>query len=179
MVVAPSAGRFVSRRQRAVGRFLLRLLPYLSLIALALSSGLRATAQAVPFAPGAFQSLYTAVDSRGFSTHMPPQFVAPLGMHVKDALPCRTVMGGDGRSIFSFQYHSHQYLIVRLTSGTDRWQYLVNDAGNLIVALHATAPGGSHTVSWHSLTPSDAQPLVTAEEGFWVRWAIDWPLVPR
>lgn len=127
-----SAGRFVCRRQRALRRSRLRLFSFLPMIALALASDVRVAAQATPFTPGFFQSLYTAVESRGFNVHTPPQFVAPLGMQVKDVLPCRVVIGGGGHSIFSIQYQSRQYLIVRLTRGTDRWQYLVNDVGNVV-----------------------------------------------
>lgn len=165
-----------------MNRFL-RLFLHLPVIALAPAFGVRAIAQVAPFTPGSFQSLYSAVESRGFSTHMPPQAVAALGIQVKDSLPCRVAVvgasGAVGRRIFSIHYNSHQYLIVHLHSGADRWQYLVNDAGKLTVALHASASDASHTVSWRTLASSEAQRLVNADENFWSRWVIDWPLVPR
>jgi hypothetical protein len=101
-------------------------------------------------------------------------------MQVADALPCRRVIrsgqGAHHRSIWSFQYQSHQRLILYLRRGTGNWLFLVNDAGELTAALHAIAPDDSHALTWHTLTPSEAQPIVTAEEAFWLRWVVDWPL---
>ena len=140
-----------------------------------------AVAQGSNLTPSNFQLLYTAAESKGSNIRMHPLVAADLGMQVEAALPCRLVISGAQgvtvpheaavRSLLSFQYQSHQYLLLRLRSGTNHWQFLVDDAGNSTAALHAIGRGG-----WHTLTSSDAQPLVAAEEAFWLKWVVDWPL---
>ena len=152
------------------------LLSYLSSIALALASCAPAAAQAAKFTPSNFQLLYAAVESKGTDIKMPPHVASVLGMRVEDALPCRLVIiggakGTASRAVASFHYQSHQYLVLRLSSGTDHWQFLIDDAGNSAVTLHSIVRDG-----WQTLTPSEAQPLVAAEEAFWLKWVVDWPL---
>jgi hypothetical protein len=164
-------------------RSLLRLPSYPPAIALTLASGVSAAAspafaQGVHFTASDFRSLYASVESRGIDRPMPWNAASILGVRVPNALPCRQVsIGGQGaadspnRSIVSLQYKSHQYLAFFLRSRNDHWIFLIDDAGKFIVASHAVVRDG-----WHTLTPSEAQPLVAAEEAFWRNWIVDWPL---
>lgn len=76
--------------------------------------------------------------------------------------------------IVGIQYRSHRYLVFLSHSGTVGWLFLINDAGNYAATLEVV-PDGSHIIAWHNLTPSEAQPLVAAEEAFWVKRVEDWP----
>ena len=48
--------------------------------------------------------------------------------------------------------------------------FLINDDGNSAVTLDALVPEGWHTPTWGTLTAPEAQPLVAAEEAYWLRW---------
>jgi hypothetical protein len=153
-------------------RSLLNLPSYLPVIVLALASGAHAVAHAVAqaanFTPSNFNLLYAAVESRGTNRPLLGYVADALRMPVDDLMDYRQVIA-QGHTIVGFEYQSHPYLVLLSRSGTDHWLFLINDAGNSAVTLDSVVPDGSHIPTWHTLTPSDAQPLVAAEEAYWLK----------